>query len=232
MKNFERLRILIVVILGMLALGLLTWGIGRVYLELVGHSGGVKAKNVPTSNQQTDQSKGTMLVLPKVTFWTCQVGVFKSEENAQSCLGQLRELGYTGEVISTNPWVVGIGLGHSAKELSELKQTLASKGISIVVKKVELPERTFRIAGNGSRLTMELLSNVNSVLQDGLSPQLLAQEQQAWDSQAGDHSPSELAQLHQLYSKLRQQTNPEEQRVLGLSLYFQSTRIINAFSGK
>ncbi|MDQ7093849.1 SPOR domain-containing protein [Desulfosporosinus sp. PR] len=232
MKRFERLRMFIVIILGGLALGLLTWGIGKVYLELVGHSGGVKTQSAQKSNLPTDQGKGAVLVLPKAAFWTCQLGVFKSEENAQACLKQLGELASAGGVISENPWIVGIGLGHSAQELGGLKQSLAQKGVFVVVKRIELPERTFRITGNGSRLTMELLTNVNSLLQNGISPQILAQEQQAWNSLAGSHPPAELVQLHQLYSRLGEQSGPEERCSLGLSLYFQAMRIINDFSGK
>lgn len=232
MRSFERLRILMVVMLGMIALGLLTWGIGKVYLELVGNSGGVNTQKVLNRNQQTDSPKETLFVLPKVTFWTCQIGVFKNEENALSCQKQLREFGLAAGVISTNPWVVGMGLGHSAEELSGLKQALAQKGVPAIVKQIELSERTFRIGGNGSSLTMELLSNVYTLLQEGVSAQILAQEKEVWDSQAGDHPPKELAQLHQLYSQLREQTNPEVQRALGLSLYFDAARIINVFSGK
>lgn len=232
MRNFERLRILMVVMLGMIALGLLTWGIGKVYLELVGNSGGVKTQNVLNRNRQADSTKQTMFVLPKVSFWTCQIGVFQNEENALACQKQLRELAFNGGVISSKPWVVGIGLGHSAKELSGLKQSLAQKGVPAIVKQVELPERTFRIAGNGSSLTVKLLSNVNTLLQEGVSAQILAQEKEVWDSQVGDHPPKELVQLHQLYTQLREQTNPEVQCTLKLSLYFEAERIINVLSGK
>jgi hypothetical protein len=231
MKYFERLRILVVVLLGMSALGLLTWGIGKVYLELVGHSGGAGLQ-AQTSNQKIDGFQNNVLILPKASFWTCQIGVYKNEENAQACLKQLKQLNYPVGVISSNPWIVGIGLGHTASDLSGLKQLLAEKGIHVLVKQVELPERTFRVAGNGSRLTAELLLNVNTLLQQGLSPQILNQEKQIWDDLAGDRSPSELEQLHQLYNVLREKNSIEEQRLWGLAIFFEAVRIINVLSGK
>ena len=60
----------------------------------------------------------------------------------------------------------------------------------------------------------------------------LAKEKQVWDTLAGDHPPKELEGLHQLYSRIRAKPNIEEQSVLGLSLYFESQRVINKFSGK
>ncbi|WP_088188360.1 sporulation protein [Desulfosporosinus sp. FKA] len=230
MNQFQRLRILTLVLLGMMALGLLTWGIGKAYLELVDHSAKVRIPQITSDGQAKNQAD--TLVLPKATFWTCQIGVFQSEENAQSCLKQLQELANDGGIISRDPWIVAIGLGHTAKELSGVKEALAAKGIPAVIKQVELQERSFRVMGNGSRLTIELLANVNALLQEGISSQRLAQEQQIWNSLAGEHSPSQLVQLHNLYNLLRAKNDPQDQQLLGLSLYFAATRIINAFSGK
>ncbi|AFM43171.1 hypothetical protein Desaci_4321 [Desulfosporosinus acidiphilus SJ4] len=229
MKNFERLRILAALVLGIIGLGLLTWGIGKVYLELVGHSGGITAQKVKNGGRPADQTD--IFVLSKATFWTCQIGIFKSEENAQSCLKQLKELSYSGGIISHNPWIVVLGLGHTAEELNGLKQALAEKGIHALIKQVKLPERTFRVTGNGSHLTMELLANVNAILQEGINSQRLAEEFQLWNSLAGDYSPSQLVQLHNIYNLLREKSDPEEQHLLGLSLYFEAMRIINKFSG-
>jgi len=150
MKVMEQIRVVVVLILGMMALGLLTWGIGKIYIELVGQSRGAHPDN------------NTVLVLPEVTFWTCQVGVFQNESNAQMSKEQVKMLGIKAEVISSNPWVVGIGLGHSASELKGLRTFLAEKGISTVPKQITLPERSFRVAGNGAQLTVELLTNVNN----------------------------------------------------------------------
>lgn len=232
MKGLERIRIVIVLILGMMALGLLTWGIGKVYLELVGQSSRAKTVGIQKSQKVSNTRDGTVLVLPEATFWTCQVGVFQSESNAQLSREKLQALAFNAEVISANPWTVGIGLGHSANELKGMRQSLSEKGIPTVPKQIVLSERTFRVAGNGAQLTVELLKNVNTILQKGLIAEALAKENQVWDTLAGDHPPKELEALHQLYSGVRAKTNFEEQSALGLSLYFESQRVINKYSGK
>ena len=232
MKGLDRIRVVIVLILGMMALGLLTWGIGKVYLGLVGQSNRVKAEGTQQSQKVSNTLDGTVLVLPEATFWTCQVGVFQSESNAQLSREKLQVLAYNAEVIGANPWTVGIGLSHSANELKGMRQSLAEKEIPTVPKQIVLPERAFRVAGNGSQLTVELLTNVNTILQKGLTVEALAKEKQVWDALAGDHLPKELESLHQLYNQVRAKTNFDEQSAMGLSLYFQSQRIINKFSGK
>ncbi|MDR3599990.1 MAG: SPOR domain-containing protein [Desulfosporosinus sp.] len=230
MKGLERIRIVIVLILGMMALSLLTWGIGKVYLELVGQSSHMKAEG--TQKKVSNTLDSAVLVLPEATFWTCQVGIFQSESNAQLYREKLQARSLNAEVIGAKPWTLGIGLGHSANELKEMRQSLAEKGVSTIPKQMVLPAQTFRVAGNCSQLTVELLTNVNTILQKGLTAEALANEKQAWDSLAGDHPPKELEALHELYSQVREKTNLEEQNALGLSLYFEAQRVINKFSGK
>jgi len=232
MKGYERVRIVIFLVLGMMAGGLVTWGIGKVYLGMVGQASRVQAAGIQKSPKVSNVLESTVLVLPEATFWTCQLGVFQSEGNAQLSKEKLQVLAYNAEVINTNPWIVGIGLGHSADELQGLRQSLAAKGIPVVLKQIVLPERTFRVTGNGSRLTVELLTNVNTILQKGLTAESLAQEKQVWDAWAGGHPPKELEELHQLYNQVRTKTSVEEQSALGLSLYFASQRVINIYSGK
>ena len=229
MKVFEKVRIVIVLILGIMALGLLTWGIGKAYLELVGQSRSVKAVDV---RNFSSAAKDTVLILPEAKFWTCQVGVFQSESNARLRKEQLKVLSIKAEVISQNPWTVSVGLGHSVDDLKSLKQTLLEKGVPTIPKQMMLSERTFRVAGKGSQLTVELLTNVNSMLQEGLTTQALAKESQLWDSQAGNNPPKDLEGLHLVYNQLRGENSLEGQYTLGLSLYSESQMIINKFSGK
>jgi len=231
MKIMEQFRVMLVLVLGIMALALLTWGIGKIYLELLGPSSkeqiiGVMARN----NEKTDQD--AILALPKTTFWTCQIGVFQKEGNAQSIKEQLNARGLKAEVISANPWVVGIGLGHSANDLKGLRLRLEEKGLLTVPKEIILPERSFRVAGNGAQLTTELLTNVNNILQKGFTEEALAKEEQLWTTQAGDHPLKDLEGLHENYCQIRSKTTLEEQKAVGLSLFFESQRIINKFSGK
>ena len=231
MKIVEQFRVVIVLILGIVALVLLTWGIGKIYLELLGqssrkHTVSVQAQNKETTNQDS------ILVLPQATFWTCQVGVFQNESNAQSIKEQLKVKGLKPEVISANPWVVGIGLGHSANELKDLRLRLEEKGVLTVPKQILLQERSFRVTGNGIQLTTQLLTNVNDILKKGITKETLAREEQLWKTQAGEHPPKDLEDLHQTFSQIRAKTTLEEQKTLGLSLFFESQRVINKFSGK
>lgn len=232
MKLSERIRVIVILILGMMAIGLLTWGVGKIYLELVGQSSHEKAEAVLHRIKEANPLTDKVLILPEAKFWTCQVGVFQSERNAQLRKEQLRLLNINAEVISASPWIVGIGLSHSADELKGLRQTLSDREITTVPKQIILPERSFRVAGNGSQLTAELLLNVNKILQGGVTAEALNEEKQSWSSLAGDYPPKELEGLHQLYSKIREETTFEGQKALGISLLFESQRVINIFSGK
>lgn len=232
MRLAERIRVVVILIMGIMAIGLLTWGVGKIYLELVGQSSREKANSVQQRSKDADPRTDTVLILPDVKFWTCQVGVFQSERNAQLRVEQLSILNLKAEVISANPWTVGLGLGHSADELKALRQSLADKQIPTVPKQVVLPVRSFRVAGNGAQLTMELLTNVNTILQEGLTPEALDKEKKSWNALAGDNPPKDLEGLHQFYSKVRAETSFDGQKALGLALFMESQRVINTLSGK
>lgn len=231
MKLMAQIRVVIVLILGMLALGLLTWGIGKIYLELVGQSSRGQSSVVQSGQKDTDDNN-LVLVLPKVTFWTCQIGVFENEMNARKSKEQLMQLGFKAEVINSNTWFVGIGLGNSASELKGLRSSLAANGIPTIPKQIELPERTFRVAGSGAQLTVDLLTNVNDILKGEVITEALVKESQLWNAQAGNRPPKGLEQLHYDFSLIREKSTPEEQRALGLSLFNESQRVIKLLSGK
>ena len=228
----ERIRVVVVLIVGLMAIGLLTWGVGRIYLEIVGQASSEKAESVQYRSKDANPLPDIVLILPEVKFWTCQVGVFQNENNAQLRKEQLRVLNLNAEVIRTDPWTVGIGFGHSADELKGLRQSLADKEISTVPKQVVLPERSFRVVGNASQLTVELLTNVNTILQEGLTAEALIKEKQAWNALAGDYPPKELDGLHQFYCKVREKTTFEDQKALILSLFLEFQMVINKLSGK
>lgn len=232
LKIMARIRVVIVLILGILALGLLTWGIGKIYLELVGQSNRVQSQGTLTGLKDTNSDNNLVLVLPEVTFWTCQVGIFQTESNAQLSKEQLRILGFKAEVINANPWVVGIGMGHSASELKELRASLAKKGITTVPKQIALPERKFRVAGNGAQLTIELLTNANKIFKGEGIAEALNKEDLVWKAMASNHPPQDLEVLHQYFDLVRAKRTSEEQKIVGLSLFYEYQRIINLLSGK
>jgi len=219
-------------IVAVMAIGLLTWGVGKIYLELVAKSSQTNTTSVQTVSTETNTLTNNVLTLSEAKFWTCQVGVFQSDKNAQLKKQQLVVLNLNAEVVSANPWTVGIGLGHSAEDLKVLKQALTDKGIATVAKQFVLPARSFRVTGNGTQLTVELLTNINTILQTGLTPEALVKENQVWNTLAGANPPTQLAGIHQIFNKLREKTNLEDQKALALSLYFESQRVINKLSGK
>ena len=231
MKTMAKLRVVLILALGLMALALLTGGIGKIYLELLGQS----SREHTVEKQALKNSQNTtpdVLVLPEATFWTCQVGVFANEQNAHSIREQLMVIGYKAEVISANPWVVGIGLGHSVSELKDLREVLDEKGFFTIPKQILLPERSFRVVGKGAQLTIALLTNVNTILREGLTKDALAREEQLWKTQAGDHPPKDLVTIHQCFSQIRSKNAVEHQKSVALSLFFEYQRVINKFSGK
>lgn len=232
MKAYERVRITIVLVSGLLALGLLTWGIGGAYLDLIGHSNTAKTANDNSSARKAGSSPSAVLILPEARFWTCQIGVFQNESNAEVRKEQFSVLNVKAEVIGRNPWLVCIGLGHSAADLESLKQALQERGISTLPKQIVLPKQTFRVAGNGSQLTAELLTNTNVVLSSGITTQALAKEKDLWDAGAAANPLRDLEALHEIYNQLREKNKPEDQFLAGLSLFFQYQMVINKLSGK
>lgn len=231
MKIVDQFRVLVVLILGLVALALLTWGIGRIYLELIGQPGQKHVAEAQSFQDHQKSSANLILKLPKTSFWICQAGIFQNEENAQLIKGQLQVAGYTAEIIGANPWTVGVGLGHSAADVAELRERLAAQGIQTIPKQIQLPERSFRVGGNGAELTAAMLTNVNTILDKGFTEEVLNQEEQLWAALAGDHPPKDLAALHENYGRIRSQ-NLTGQKNMGLSLFFEFQRIINTYSGK
>lgn len=234
MRLSERIRVVVILALGIMAIGLLTWGLGKLYIELVGQSSREHGVAVQNRTNDANPLTDTVLNLPELTFWTCQVGVFQSESNAQSRSEQLRVLNLQAGVISpsSGPKIVGIGFGRSTEELKGLRQALADQGIPTIPKQVVLPARAFRVAGNGTQLTVELLTNVNTILQEGFTEVALVKEEQAWISLAGEHPPKQLVGLHELYGKAREKTTQEEQKVFSFALFLEYQKVINNLSGK
>lgn len=232
MKIVDRFRVLVILILGLAALALLTWGIGRIYLELIGQPGQKHAAEAQSLQDHPKNGANFILKLPKTSFWICQAGIFQNEENARLIKEQLQAKGYRAEIISANPWTVGVGLGNSAADVAELREGLAAQGIQTIPKQIQLPERSFRVGGNGAELTAAMLTNVSTILDKGFTKEVLNQEEQLWAALAGDHPPKDLADLHESYGRIRGENTLAGQKNMGLSLFFQFQRIINTYSGK
>ena len=232
MRIYERIRFILILVSGLMALSLLTWGIGRSYLDIMGRSDTAKNENAGELAQKAGSSSSTLLVLPEAKFWTCQVGVFQNESNAEQRQEQLKVLNIKAEIIGSNPWLVCLGLGHTADDLQGLKQVLLERGVGALTKQIQLSQRTFRVTGNGSQLTAELLLNTNAILRSGITTQVLEKEKELWVAKAGLNTFKDLEVLHGIFEQLREKTRSDEQIALGLELFLQYQTIINKLSGK
>ncbi len=142
----------------LIVLGLAVWEMGVLYVKLV-------ARSTPVSAQT--RSEAGILSLPEISFWTCQTGVFQQEENARRQVQALTRQGWKAEVVSANPWSVGIGFSLKPEELQSLRRELSRLGTETVMKQVMVPERSFRISGKGAQETAVVLTGVNALLRSG-----------------------------------------------------------------
>ncbi|WP_242825408.1 SPOR domain-containing protein [Desulfitobacterium dichloroeliminans] len=102
--------------------------------------------------------------MDKIEFWTCQMGVFNSERNANQEKERLQKLGWDAQVISKDPFIVAIGLAYAKDELLPIQELLKEGGMVTVPKFMTNPERAFQIRGIGAKETAEILVGVNTYL--------------------------------------------------------------------
>lgn len=164
MKKYTRLKRWGI---GLLILGIMvwmTWFFGYTYVRLVTEPRN-STKPAPSSQDQSE----THINLAGMEFWTCQVGVFKSEENAKQERSRLEQLGWEAQIITKDPWIVGIGFAHSQQEVSNVREQLKEGGIVSVPKSIQIPEQAYRIRGTGVEQTAKILETVHLFLITPLS---------------------------------------------------------------
>lgn len=209
MRALRRISLFMIIVTGLLFLGLIFWSIGQAYISRVAH--------LETIKQKQDQTTGAevKLALPEMRFWTCQVGVFKNEENAKQERERLKLLSWDAEIFARDPWAVGIGLGQSAGDLLEIRQELAKQGIKSVPKEVVVPALSYKVEGNGAAETAELLRIVNSLLTGGISPDALNESLPT----GVEEGPVELAGLRQAIARVNGNNLSASQVKTGLSIF-------------
>lgn len=159
MYKYNRWIIKGIGVIGLAIIVWMTWFFGYTYVKLV-----TQPKSpTPPSKISADQNE-FLLTLDPIGFWTCQAGVFNSEENARKEKERLQQLGWDAQIISKNPFIVGIGLGYSKEEVLPIQELLKEGGVVSVPKSVSSPERAFRIRGAGAVQTAEVLEGVNAFL--------------------------------------------------------------------
>lgn len=67
-------------------------------------------------------------------FWTCQVGVFKSWENAQRERLRFQQGGWDARILCKEAYIVGVGFAHTQEELTNVKRFLEEGGVATVPK--------------------------------------------------------------------------------------------------
>lgn len=150
--------------IGLIGLGIMvwmTWYFGYTYVKLV-----TQSKHPTQSSQLLVAQNPIEIKLDPILFWTCQTGVFNSEENAQREKEHLQQLGWEAQIITKNPWIVSIGFAYSKEEVLPIYELLKEGGIASVPKSIIGPERAFRIKGNGAKETADILKEVNAFLKN------------------------------------------------------------------
>lgn len=179
--------------IGLLILGILvwmTWFFGYTYVSLV-----TESKNLTKPAPSTQEQSETRVSLSGMEFWTCQIGVFKSEENANQEKSRLEQLGWEAQIITKEPWTVGIGFAHSQQELSIVREQLKKGGIVSVPKNIKLSDQAYRIRGSGAEQTAQILETVNLFLNTSLSSREKALSQ--LEKELAIPSPKGLSKLQE-----------------------------------
>jgi hypothetical protein len=140
----------------------MTWYFGYTYIRIVAQSDN-STKAAP--NEQEQQ----LLNLSSLDFWTCQVGVFQSEDNALQEKKRLEELGWEAQIITKSPWSVAIGYAYSQEELASIREHLKEGGIVTVPKYVKITQHSYRIRGASAEQTARILEVVHNYLRTSTS---------------------------------------------------------------
>ena len=164
MKKYNRFKRLGIGLLGLSILVWMTWFFGYTYVRMA-----TQPKNLTKPAPSTQEQSESRIDLSSLEFWTCQIGVFKSEENADQEKGRLEQLGWEAQIITKDPWVVGIGFAHSQQELSIVREQLKEGGVVSVPKNIKISEHSYRIRGTGAKQTAQILEAVHLFLKAPLS---------------------------------------------------------------
>jgi hypothetical protein len=142
----------------------MTWFFGYTYVRMA-----TQPKNLTKPIPSTQELSESRIDLSELEFWTCQIGVFNSEENAKQEKDHLEQLGWEAQIITKNPWIVGVGFAQSQQELSIVREHLKEGGIVSVPKNIKLSEHSYRIKGTGAEQTAQILEAVHLFLITPLS---------------------------------------------------------------
>lgn len=224
MKNWPHSTFFFIIIIGLAALGLGVWNIGRAYLGFL-----AGADQVARSTQ-SKQAGETVLVLPGLDFWTCQVGIFQHEENARQEKEWLTKAGFSAAIVQSNPSTLGVGLGGSMEELNGLRRELEQSGWRTVPKHIVIPEHSYRVYGKDAVQTAGILTRVNGFLRERRPPNALSQALSAWDDRTVTKNNGDLAKLYEVMIRSEGKDDPEERVKLTLPVLGEYLNVIQNMS--
>lgn len=161
MKKYLKLKCLITVIMVILGIGAVGWFVWRTGQLFVGLAAG---SSLPGQNEKTAAEDNEIFALPEIEFWTCQVGVFKEKNNADLMTEDLRIKGWKAGIIDQSPYIVAVGVFASREEAKEAGKELQDAGIEVWVKQVKFPALRFKVSGKNREKTVVILRLANSLL--------------------------------------------------------------------
>jgi len=147
---------IIMVILGLSAVGWFVWYTGKMFVGLVSSETAVTSENPSETNSE-------ILNLPEIKLWTCQIGVYKDKENAEALLQNLHNKGWQAVIISKEPYQVAVGAFGSDEEALFCYQGLLENGIDSWVREVTYPALHYKVSGSETETVLEILELANSL---------------------------------------------------------------------
>lgn len=157
-KNWQRVLITIfVVIIGLGGIIWLTWKMGDFFIGLLS----VDSVNRYPAVQQVDEE---ILILPRISVWTCRTGLYQESENARKAVDSLKVRGWKAGVIQEKPFAVAIGIYGTREKAVLQNNILQKKGINSLVKNQVFPELHYKARGKDIDKITGMLKLANSLL--------------------------------------------------------------------
>lgn len=200
-------------LIGLVVVVWIIWFFGYTYVKLV-----TQPKNpAPSSSNQTQSE--LLLTLDSIDFWTCQIGVFNSEGNALKERERLQQLGWDAQIVSKDPFIVGVGLAYSKEEVLPIQELLKEGGVVSIPKVIRSPERAFRVSGNGGIQTAKILEGVNTFLNTPYAQRERILPEFEKIILSTPHALSNLDEISRLSIKAEKTLPMEMRKIISLNLY-------------
>ncbi|HVJ49803.1 SPOR domain-containing protein [Desulfitobacterium sp.] len=215
MRSRVHWRVWGLVLIGSFFLVWMTVYLGNTYIKML------TQPKTSLSQSATGSASATeiLVTLTEIDYWTCQVGVYETEENARLSKSRLEKLGWETQIVKPRPWSVTIGFAHGQEELATLRDLLKEGGIENVVKHFVVPGQAYRITGTGTEQTAQILVAVQNFLKT--TPGRRGDTLSVLEKEISTSWPQKLDQLHQAIDyvlKAERTLDSDSQRLAALKL--------------